>query len=340
MQPTLAQLMMCVTFLHSQLNLGIKEIRMNNNYFKKNYNKYSRGLGYTHLMGLICSFVHYLTEKRHPGIKYMEVEGQLAVWCTHDFFLRGLGYGNARYVRRMIRLLESAGILKFFILNAQNGHKNFKDCNHKYYYINHERVAEILEKGKEFAKELLEKAKQLYKENAQQYMRKLQENRAIKALTNKYKSTCATIRDIYKERAAFFKKPKEIVAIKPQLEPNYVPDDYKPYIQTYNSDRKEYRGRKMEEDVSKKYEPVADTYKCLSIIEGSTETMKRKDFRKYLLRKVGPEVYYSWFMQGIFKELPDGKEEFVAPNAWAATRWQELFKWMNKANDYLNGKRT
>jgi len=90
----------------------------------------------------------------------------------------------------------------------------------------------------------------------------------------------------------------------------------------------------------RKEEPVADTYKCLSIIEGSTETMKHKDFRKYLLRKVGPEVYYSWFMQGIFKELPGGKEEFTAPNAWAATRWQELFKWMNKANDYLNGKPT
>jgi len=306
---------------------------MNNNYFKKNYNKYSRGLGYTHLMGLICSFVHYLTEKRHPGIKYMEVEGQLAVWCTHDFFVKQVEYGDSRYVRKIIRLLESAGILKSFTLNIQNGHKNFKDCNHKYYYINHELAAEILEKGKRFFKELLEKGKKFYKENAQEHMRKLQESRVIKALMNKYKSTCATI----KARAISI---METVAIKPQLEPNYVPGDYKPYIQTYNSDRKEYRGRKMEEDVSKKYEPVADTYKCLSIIEGSTETMKRKDFRKYLLRKVGPEVYYSWFMQGIFKELPDGKEEFVAPNAWAATRWQELFKWMNKANDYLNGKRT
>lgn len=81
--------------------------------------------------------------------------------------------------------------------------------------------------------------------------------------------------------------------------------------------------------------PIADNLKCLAIIDGSTESDKKKQFRRQILQKVGPEVYYSWFMQGHFNEFND-KLEFVAGNSFAQKIWRQQFDWLDKAHEVLN----
>lgn len=88
-----------------------------------------------------------------------------------------------------------------------------------------------------------------------------------------------------------------------------------------------------------KWEPLADEAKCINLIRISTETDRQKNFRRHLLNKVGAADYYSWFSQGRFRLLDEGRYTFEPGNIIAEGQWK-TYSWLPEWIERFNSSKT